>query len=154
MSYTRRQFITGALEEIGIATYAFDIPPERLETAMRRLDAMIAAWNAKGIRLGYPIPSNPGSGGLDDETNVPDRANQAIITNLAVIIAPSWGKSVMPATQLAAKQGYDLLCIEAAQPIEIQPNITIYGAGGRYRDVFTAPPQARLSTGTDELELT
>ncbi len=155
MGYTRRNFIDLALEELGLATYAFDIPPERLESAMRRLDAMIATWNAKGIRLGYPIPSQPGGGDLDDETNVPDKAYQAIISNLAIQLAPSWGKVPMPETKITARTSYDLLLVEAAQPIEIKPSITIAGAG--QKDMlypFTLPASQTIDTGTDKLELT
>ena len=57
MSWTKRQFINAALEEIGLASYVFDIQPEELESALRRLDAMMADWNAKGIRIGYPLSS-------------------------------------------------------------------------------------------------
>jgi hypothetical protein len=54
MGYTKRQFISAAFEEIGLASYVFDLQPEQLQSALRRLDAMMADWNAKGIRLGYP----------------------------------------------------------------------------------------------------
>ena len=137
MGYTRRQFIDLALEELGLASYAFDIPPERLESSMRRLDAMLAGWNAKGIRLGYPIPSAPGGGNLADETNVPDRAYTAIIANLAVQLAPSWGKTPMPETKAAARNGYELLLVDAAQPIEIRPMVTVAGAGHKSDYPFT-----------------
>ena len=56
MGYKKRQFISAAFEEIGLASYVFDLQPEQLQSALRRLDAMMADWNAKGIRLGYPAP--------------------------------------------------------------------------------------------------
>jgi hypothetical protein len=42
MGYKKRQFISAAFEEIGLASYVFDLQPEQLESALRRLDAMIA----------------------------------------------------------------------------------------------------------------
>ena len=42
MGYTKRQFILAAFEEIGLAAYTFDLQPDQLESARRRLDAMIA----------------------------------------------------------------------------------------------------------------
>ena len=75
MGYTKRQFISAAFEEIGLASYVFDLQPEQLESALRRLDAMMADWNAKGIRLGYPLPSSPQDSSLDEETLVPDSAS-------------------------------------------------------------------------------
>lgn len=56
MGWTKRQFVTQAFEEIGLASYVFDLTPEQLDSALRRLDTMIASWNALGIRLGYPLP--------------------------------------------------------------------------------------------------
>mgnify|MGYP003525752305 CR=1 FL=1 len=55
MGWTKRQFVTQAFEEIGLAAYVFDLTPEQLQSALRRLDSMMASWNAKGIRLGYQI---------------------------------------------------------------------------------------------------
>ena len=62
MSWTKRQFVLSAFEEIGIGSYNFDLSPEMLDMGRKRLDAMMATWNAKGIRLAYPIPSNPDQG--------------------------------------------------------------------------------------------
>ena len=59
MAYTKRQFVEAALTEIGLASYVFDLQPEQLEYARRRLDAMMADLNGKGLRLSYPIPSSP-----------------------------------------------------------------------------------------------
>jgi len=100
MGYTKRQFISAAFEEIGLASYVFDLQPEQLESALRRLDAMMADWNAKGIRLGYPLPSSPQDSTLDEETLVPDSAYEAIICSLGIRLAPSFGKQVMIETKL------------------------------------------------------
>ncbi|OYW93885.1 MAG: hypothetical protein B7Z23_04325, partial [Pseudomonadales bacterium 32-61-5] len=88
MGYSKRQFISAAFEEVGLASYVFDLQPQQIESALRRLDAMMAEWNAKGIRLGYPLPNSPESSDLSAESQVPDSANEAIITNLAIRIAP------------------------------------------------------------------
>ena len=103
MGWTKRQFIEQAFDEIGLASYAFDLTPEQMQSALRRLDTMIAAWNALGIRLGYPLPSSPQDSDLDEQTNVPDRSNEAIYTNLAIKLAPSYGKQVMPDTKARPK---------------------------------------------------
>jgi hypothetical protein len=52
MSYSKRQFVEAAFEEIGLASYVFDLQPEQIDSACRRLDTMMAQWNAVGIRLG------------------------------------------------------------------------------------------------------
>ena len=133
MAYTKRQFVEAALTEIGLASYVFDIQPEQLEYARRRLDAMMADWNGKGIRLSYPIPASPEQGSLAEETNVPDSANEAVILNLAVRLAPSYGKQIMPDTRLVAKAAYDTVLQRATAPIELQfPDTLPSGAGNKY----------------------
>ena len=129
MSYTKRQFCEAIFDELGLSSYAFDMPTEQYQKTMRRLDAMMAEWNARGIRLGYPIPSSPEGGDLDAETEVPDSAWTAIITNGAIRIAPSFGKQVMPETKVTAKQPWN------------------------YDRAFVAPPSDGITTGPDgELE--
>lgn len=132
MGYSKRQFVEAAFEEIGLASYVFDLQPEQIQSAMRRLDAMIADWNGKGIRLGYPLPSSPQQSDLDEQTYVPDSANQAIITNLAIRIAPAYGKQVMPGTQAVAKSSYDTILSRATFPMEKQfPDTLPSGAGNK-----------------------
>lgn len=154
MSYTKRQFVTAALEEIGIASYAFDLQPDQLESARRRLDAMIADWNGKGIRLGYPIPSSPQEGSIDEETNVPDSAYEAIICNLGIRLAPSYGKQVAIETKATAKQGYDVLLKRATIPPQQQlPGTMPSGAGNKswrsYDNPFLRPPIDQVTVGPD-----
>ncbi len=120
MGYSKRQFVAAAFEEIGLASYVFDLQPEQLQSALRRLDAMIADWNGKGIRLGYPLPGSPQYSDLDEPSEVPDSANEAIITNLAIRIAPGYGKVVMPETKAVAKDSYNTLLQRATAPIPQQ----------------------------------
>lgn len=130
MSYTKRQFITAALEEIGIASYEFELTAEQEQAALRRLDSMMADWNARGIRVSYPMPSSPELSNIDSETSVPDRCNEAIITNLAVRLAPSYGKTVSTDTKATAKRGYNLLL--SVLPTEQQlPTSMPAGAGNK-----------------------
>ena len=132
MSWTKRQFITQAFEEIGLAAYVFDLTPEQLDSALHRLDTMLATWNAKGIRLGYPLPSSPQDSSLDEQTLVPDSANEAIYTNLAIRLAPSFGKTPSVDTKTAAKSSYDVLLSLAAMPTEMQmPSTLPVGAGNK-----------------------
>jgi hypothetical protein len=154
MGYTKRQFILAAFEEIGLASYTFDLQPEQLESARRRLDAMIADWNGKGIRLGYPIPSSPQDGSIDEETFVPDSAYEAIICSLGIRLAPSYGKQVMPMTMATAKQGYDTLLQRATFPLEQQmPSTMPAGAGNKpwrvYDNPFLRPPVNPVQVGPD-----
>jgi hypothetical protein len=154
MGYSKRQFIEAALEEIGLASYVFDLQPQQVESALRRLDTMMAEWNAKGIRLAYPLPSSPEFSDVDAESEVPDSANDVIITNLALRLAPSYGKTVMPGTLTAAKSGYNTLLSRATAPIEQQlPGTMPSGAGNKpwrtYNDAFLRDPIDPITVGPD-----
>lgn len=154
MSWTKRQFVEAAFEEIGLAAYVFDLQPEQMNMALRRLDAMLATWNTKGIRLGYPLPSTPGSSDLDQLTEVPDAANQAIILNLAVQLAPGFGKSVSPDTKMNAKDAYRGLLNISTRPVEMQlPGSMPRGAGSKpwqsNSDPFIYDPTDPLLAGED-----
>ena len=153
MGWTKRQLVTQAFDEIGLASYIFDLQPEQLQSALRRLDTMMATWNAQGIRLAYPLPSNPQDSDLDQETEVPDSAYEAIYTNLAIRIAPSFGKQVAIEVKTTAKQAYNVLLQRATHPIDMQlPRTMPAGAGQkpwRIDDPFLPPPQNPVQTGSE-----
>lgn len=132
MSWTKKQFIIQAFDELGIAAYVYDLQPEQLQTALRRLDSMMATWNALGIRISYPLPDSPDNSDIDAETAVPDRANEAVYTNLAIRLAPGMGKVVSMDTKLAAKAAYDNLLLAAVFPAEMVLPMTMpLGAGNK-----------------------
>ena len=154
MGWTKRQFVTQAFEEIGLASYAFDLSPAQFQSALQRLDTMMAAWNALGIRLGYPLPSSPQDSDLDEQTNVPDSSLEAIYTNLAIKLAPSYGKQVMADTKVTAKESYNTLLSRATAPLEQQlPSTMPSGAGNKpwrvYDDPFLRRPVDPVLSGQD-----
>ena len=158
MSWTKRQFVVQAFEEIGYASYVYDLEPEQLESAVQRLDSMMATWNANGLRLSYPMPSSPELSDLDAETNVPDAANEAIYLNLALKIAPTVGKTPSPETIKSARAAYtDLLAVKLDLPLEMQmPSTMPVGAGNRRRRTsnpfFDTPVDPLAASRGDELE--
>lgn len=154
MGWTKRQYVDQAFSEIGLATYVFDLEPEQMQTALRQLDSMMAAWNAKGLRLGWPMPSSPSGSDLDEETNISDAANEAVYLGLALRIAPGFGKTVSQQTAFFAKQAYDQLLAIAAMPLEKQlPQTMPSGAGNKpWRNndsPFVNPPSDPLLSGPD-----
>lgn len=156
MGWTKRQFVEQALAELGLPTHTYDATPEQLEVMLRRLDAMMATWNAKGIRLGYPLPSSPDSSDLDAETGVPDAANEAIYANLATRSASSYGKMASPSLLDAARQGYSALLSQAAVPPPVVTRGLPAGAGNKPlpSQPFLNPPAEPIDVGGDgHLEL-
>jgi hypothetical protein len=143
-----------ALEEIGYAAYIYDLMPEQLNSVLRTLDAMIATWDAKGIRLGYPLPSSPLNSSLTQETEVQDTSVEAIYTNLAMRIAARFGKNIPPETRRAAKDSYNALLIVLATPCEMQFPATLpQGQGNkpwrRANQPFVKIPEPSLDAGPD-----
>lgn len=153
MSWTKRQLVVQAFEEIGYASYNFDLQPEQLQAGLRRLEAMMATWNGRGVRLAYPLSSNPDLAELDVASNVPDSANEAIYTNLAIRVAPIVGKTVSVETNRAARAAYMELLSRFAKPQEQQlPRTMPAGAGNkpwRYDDPFLPGPVEQLDAGGD-----
>lgn len=153
MSWTKRQFVTQAYEEIGYASYAYDLQPEQLQAGLRRLEALMSTWNGRGIRLGYPLSSNPDNAELDVNSNVPDSANEAIYTNLAIRIAPIVGKTVSMETKQAARSAYMELLSRFAKPEEQQlPGTMPSGAGNkpwRQDQPFLPGPEDQIDAGND-----
>lgn len=132
MSWTKRQFVEQALEQIGIAAYTFDTQAEQLQSAARQLDAMLAGWNLKGLQVGYPLPTSPENTDLDTETDVPDKANEAIYLNLALRLAPSFGRQVMPELKQFAFYSYQNLLASFTLPAEMQfPSSLPRGQGNK-----------------------
>lgn len=154
MAWTKREFIAEAFAEIGIASYDFDLSPEQLESALRRLDSMMATWNAIGIRVGYPLSSSPGGSTLATDTMVPDAANEAIYLNLAVRLAPAYGKTVSSDTKSKAEQSYNALLAKLVYPGEMQYDPLVpAGAGYKTTRTFLDDPSPYYSVGNDS-ELT
>lgn len=151
MSYTKRQLIEMAYEEIGYASYVYDLQPEQLQSALRRLDGMMALWNAKGLRLGYPIPSSPQDSDLDEDSLLPDSANMAVYQNLAIALAPTVGKTLAVETVAMAKLGYNTLLGRACMPPEMQfPATMPCGAGAKsYDSPFISQPGDPIEAGPD-----
>lgn len=154
MGWTKRQFVEQAFEEIGFAAYVYDLTADQLDSALRRLDSMMATWDAKGVQLGYPLTSNPQDSDLDTQTNVPDSANEAIYLNLGIRIAPSVGKVVSQETKRMAREAYRALLINIAMPQEMQlPRTLPSGAGNkpwRYEDPFlNTPDTSPIRLGDD-----
>lgn len=139
MSWTKRQIIEQAFEEIGLAAYVFDLQPEQVESARRKLDNMVAVWSSSNIQIGFPIPSDADESDIDEETNAPDYVVDAMIYNLALRIATSYGKQISQDTRTFAKEAYDNMVRKSvSNPPSLKYNAFLpSGAGNKaYRDAF------------------
>lgn len=152
MGWSKRDFIIKAFGELGLASYIFNLTPAQFQDAANRLDAMMAQWNATGIRIGYPISSSPTDYDLDEPTQTQDAACKAIYTNLAIDLAPSYGRTLSPNTMINAKKALDALESFLSMPQPMQMSVIPRGAGNRYRrnyDNFIQPQPQGVTTGLD-----
>lgn len=153
MGWTKRQYIMQAFDEIGLSSYAFSMTPDQVMSAARKLDAMMASWNAMGIRVSWPIPSSPDNTNIDDVLSVPDAANEAIFLQLALRLAPSYGKSVSVETKASARAAYDAMLAKYIVAYEMTlPSTMPVGAGNKPWNIdqpFYPVPQEELLVGGD-----
>lgn len=147
MAWSKRQFVNSAYEEIGYADYNFDIQPEQMDKAVRKLDSMMGQWDIRGVRVGYPLVGDPEEISIDIEFEVPLFATDAIIYNLAVLLAPSVGKIASPETKKAAKEALVTLSGQTIDmPTKQFPRRLPLGAGNKRfarntRQTFFIPQQ-------------
>lgn len=129
MSYTKREIIQQAFDEIGITS---SVDTGEYVKALRKLDAMVAGWGKRGIHLSYPFASTPSAASLDTATTVPDYAHEAMALGLAIKIGPSFGKApaMMVETRKEFKKAFNILMSESVEIKERQfPNTLPRGAG-------------------------
>jgi hypothetical protein len=128
--WTKLDVIRQAFSEIGKGAYEFDLQPEDLQNALRKLDAMMAAWGgAGGVRIGYAGGDGKGLGAtvgfvsvttktveegapgfasdLGTDTTVPDWAYEALYLNLALRLCPDYGKTPSPLTVTHARNALE-----------------------------------------------
>lgn len=132
MAWLKRQLIDEAFAELTLQGFEFDTTAEEQQTALRRLDAMMATWEGRGIRLGYALPSSPDASDLDQDSGIPDTAAEAVFLALAVRIAPGFGKQVPTLTLTNARNAFEPLQFAAARPqAQPMPSTMPLGAGNK-----------------------
>ena len=150
MSWTKRQIVAEAFAELALAGYVFDLSPEELTGALRRLDTMMATWDGLGLHLGYPLAIDPDTADLDQPSGLPLRAVEAVYMGLAVRLAAGKGKQLQPATVIAAKRHYEALLGVAMTPADAQQlrDGMPRGAGARRRGFGPFLPRPDTSPTT------
>ena len=157
MAYKKLDIVDLAFQEIGIASYEFDLNPQESNGALRQLDLMMATWNKQGIRVAYPIPSSPNESDLDQEIDIPDNAFEAMYLNLAVRIASGFGKQLSAETRIAAHQTYQKLLAANTDLIEqrLDSRAAPSGAGNKSwafeGSPFLVKTKEPLTTGSDSV---
>ncbi|HAV8886574.1 TPA: head DNA stabilization protein, partial [Escherichia coli] len=88
MAKTKGDLVLKALRKAGLYSNATltDADPQAIEDAINDLEDMMAAWQAKGIELGYQFADT--ENGImplpDDDSGIPAWANDGVALKLAV----------------------------------------------------------------------
>lgn len=158
MSWTKRQLVEQAHAEIGLSSYSYSLQPQQLQDAMIKMDSMLAMWRTKGIYIGYTSPEDQLGGDLDDDSEIELEANEAVYLNLAIRLAPSFGKFVAHETRINAKSAYLSLLNRATIAPELKhADGSLSGAGNRngsrYQTFLPNEEYTNVKTIRDELDL-
>lgn len=86
---TGTSLIEGALQEIGVVSVAVPSSPEQITHGFIKLNSMINLWLSWGIVMKWVPITIPG-----EDLSEPIDATNAIVTNLAIILAPAYSKPV------------------------------------------------------------
>ena len=102
---TKGDIAIRALKELRISGLTSAADGGEVESAIIRLDAMIASWQRYGLCAGYNKSAESVDSGQD--SGLAQNEELAAILNLANSMAPSYGKSVHGVTLSHAKAAYD-----------------------------------------------
>lgn len=141
---TRATILSRAFARIGIADYVYAVNPEERADARSTLDAMLSEWEASGVDLGHTPAADDDNDAV--EMTTPTWADQAVWSNLALRLAPEFGKTPAGGLIKEARRGYDL-CVGKTQVIPTEARIrgSLRGAGNRF--YRTQPDGAVVSDG-------
>lgn len=136
MIWTKRQLIEKAMTVSALASYTYDLTPAQYQSSLTSLDGMMGVWQARTIFLNWPQATTQGDADLDTTVTLPDEAEQPIYLNLAILIAPEFGKTISNDTQKMARSSYSTLLGTFTKPVERSfPDTLPVGAGNKpWRD--------------------
>lgn len=115
MAWTKRALIEEAYGELALASYVFDLTPEEMQWACRRLDTLMGMWSGQGVNIGYAFGTSPTDTDLDQDSGVPLVAVAAVYLNLSINLAAGKGKNLARSTTAFAKAAYDSMLVLIAQ---------------------------------------
>jgi hypothetical protein len=130
MAWTKAQLVADAFGEIALAGHVFDIDPDEQQSALRRMEMMLANWEGRGITLGYSFAGDAAAIDADVDSGLPMSAVETVVINTAKRIAAGYGKALNAQQMQDARDSFTVLLKAAAFPPEMQlPAIMPRGAG-------------------------
>lgn len=141
MAWTKRALIEMAYEEIGVSSaLGYDLTSDQVALALNRLDAVMATLYQSGYRLGYNSPAEYKGGDPDDDSGIPNGANEAVYLSLAIRLAPTIGKMIAPQTKAAHRRAMNALAQYSDIPTVKRDTTAAPAGAGSTRDYRVTEP--------------
>jgi len=155
MAVTNKRYIVdGALDEIGLSGYVFNLSGDDIMSVLRKLDGLVAVWESQGLTVGWVFSTDPTKTDPDDDVTIPDASLQALIVNLAVRIAPSFGKQVAFETKQTAIQSLNALRSAVVKIPQMQyPDNLPLGQGNKNWNTRYFLPSESITANSQELDV-
>jgi hypothetical protein len=153
MTWTKRLLLAQAFEDVGMTALITDLTSDQLTSAVRSLDLMMASWSARGVRCGYPMPDGTDGSDMDAPLILPDSAVAAICLNVAVRLAPRFGKEVALEIKREAMDAYATMAAKVAHPNKMRSPAMIAGAGSKTSAGMTVADPEPLTADPGTLDL-
>lgn len=113
MSTTAQVIINASFRKLEIYDSGSAPTAQQTADALEALNDMLAAWEARGISMGSTLIASAGA-----TITAPDYAVEALKYNLALRIAPEYGKTPSAEVIAGAKTGLKMLENQAMEMIE------------------------------------
>jgi hypothetical protein len=104
MSITNVEIIGDALRELGVISEIQTPSAEQGAHALRKLNQMMAEWKDVKVDLGYYAQDT-----MSDTCPIPEYAENGVLTQLALRLAPNYGAQVPPELAIAANTGWTVI---------------------------------------------
>lgn len=124
---TGTSIIERAHRLIGTKAQGQTIAAERTAASLEALNAMLTRWEADGVALGFSALS-----AATATMPIPAEADEAVAYNLAVMIAPEYGKVAPPDVQAIAANGYNALLRDVIKPEPVRLDAPCSEVSGSY----------------------
>lgn len=101
---TVTEIVTGALQLLEVKTAEAAIEPNEAEDGLSSLNDLMGEWNLEGINIGYETLDD-----IEDELFITPGSEGAVKSNLAVYIAPEYGRVVTPSLLRRANRSKNVI---------------------------------------------
>lgn len=144
---TKKAIVEHAFGEIGMASYVFALQAEDIQQGLTLLEQLMARFDGQGILLNWPFADDMLNPEGSVEVFLPPYAVSGVTAQLAIDLAPFYGKQPNPTTFKRAYDGFTTMAAIGSVPNPARMNtLTPMGSGNRNYGVgrvFVVNPPVR-----------